>query len=384
MSASRVLALVVALCLFMPLPVLALKESPLPAELKSGIDHLLGQVGKAGKDAFDPARIDSLLAFVLAAKEAGTLHVPEKRDGATAAYYEFDLRGDLQRLLRYTANPDIPAHLFMPSSVRWVRWQGTEGGGKAMPKLADLLGNLQQPRVIRGQEREEITPNLNTGTYFAYDLDRTLILMQHRGQPVLVALSRQPKPSDIGKKGIVLGSDSSWDYIYSGQKGMAKSGLGWASTYMYESFSISVYYELPGRGLVRCGIFKWLDAGWAGMNFVNSSHIHEGLVRYGQDLKGVLEHPRLPAPEVLATQFQRLGRWSSEQVDGVLRAYMARLEARYGKGGERTDAGYVQLVRGDSYLQAMSPEEKTALLGLEALKCVLGKSCVEPVLLAAQ
>lgn len=363
----------------------ALKETPLPAELRLGIDHLLVQVGPAPQQTFDPARIESLLGFVLSAKETGHLYVPEKRGGAIAAYYEFDLRGDLQRLLRYTANPEIPAHLFMPSSVRRARWQAIEGEGGAMPQLAELLDDLQQgPRLVRGREREEITPNLSTGTYFAYDLDRTLILLQHRGQPVLVSLSRQKKSSDIGKKGVVLGNDASWDYIYSGQKGMAKSGLGWASTYMYESFSINVYYQIAGRGLVRCSLFKWLDAGWAGMNFVSSRHIYDGLVRFGQDYKGILEHPRLPTPEVLAAQFGRLGRLAPPQVDGLLKTYLRKLEARYGKGGESSDPSYVELVQGEAYLQGMSREEKQALLGLETLKCLLGKDCIDPMLLAAQ
>ena len=386
MLKSRVLPLLfgVLSLILQPAVAAALKETPLPAELGSGIDHLLAQVGPAPQQAFDPARIEGLLGFVLSAKETGNLYVPEKRDGATAAYYEFDLRGDLQRLLRYTANPEIPGHLFMPSSVRRVRWLATEGGDSAMPHLAELLTNLQSPKLVRGQEREEITPNLNTGTYFAYDLDRTLILFQHRGQPVLVTLSRQKKTSDIGKKGVVLGKDSSWDYIYSGRKGMAKSGLGWASTYMYESFSISVFYQVPGRGLVRCGVFKWLDAGWAGMNFVGSRHIYAGLVRFGQDYKGVLEHPRLPAPEALAVQVGRLNRLAPTQVDGLLQTYLTRLEARYGKGGERTDPGYVELVQGEAYLQMMNREEKQALLGLETLKCLLGKDCIDPDLLAAQ
>lgn len=386
MLKSRVVPLFFGLLLLVLQPAVAaaLKETPLPAELGSGIDHLLAQVGPAPQQAFDPARIEGLLSFVLSAKEPGSLYVPEKRDGATAAYYEFDLRGDLQRLLRYTANPEIPAQLFMPSSVRTLRWLETEGGGNGMPQLSELLTNLQGPKLVRGREREEITPNLNTGTYFAYDLDRTLILLPHRGQSVLVTLSRQKKSSDIGKKGLVLGNDASWDYIYSGQKGMAKSGLGWASTYMYESFSINVFYPLPGRGLVRCGVFKWLDAGWAGMNFVNSRHIYDGLVRFGQDYKGILEHPKLPAPELLAAQFGRLGRLPSAQVDGLLKTYLSKLESRYGKGSERSDPGFVELVRGEAYLQGMSQEDKQALLGLETLKCLLGKDCIDPVLVAAQ
>jgi len=148
------LALLVGLILCIPQPVAAatLKETSLPAELTPGIDYLLAQVGPATQQAIDPARIEGLLNFVLSAKETGNLYVPEKRSGATAAYYEFDLQGDLQRLLRYTANPEIPANLFMPSSVRRLRWLATEGSGSTMPQLAELLPKLAGPQLFRGRE----------------------------------------------------------------------------------------------------------------------------------------------------------------------------------------------------------------------------------------
>ncbi len=120
------------------------------------------------------------------------------------------------------------------------------------------------------------------------------------------------------------------------------------------------------------------------MNFVSSRHIYDGLLRFGNDYKGVLEHPQLPAPEVLAAQFGRLGRLAPAQVDGLLKTYLNKLEARYGKGGERSDPGYVELVRGEAYLHGMNREDKQALLGLETLKCLLGKGCFDPVLLTAQ
>ena len=123
---------------------------------------------------------------------------------------------------------------------------------------------------------------------------------------------------------------------------------------------------------------------WAGVNFVSSRHIYDGLVRFGQDYKGVLEHPRLPSPEALAAQVGRLGRLAPTQVDGLLKTYLAKLEARYGKGGERSDPSYVELVQGETYLQGLKLEEKQAMLGLETLKCLLGKDCIDPLLLAAQ
>lgn len=137
MVKSGILALLLGLMLSAPRLVVAaaLQEIPLPTELNAGLEHLLAQVGPSSPQGFDPARIESLLGFVLADKQPGQLHVPEKREGATAAYDQFDLRGDLERLLRYTVNPHIPGHLFMSSSVRRVCWQALDGEG-AMPQLS--------------------------------------------------------------------------------------------------------------------------------------------------------------------------------------------------------------------------------------------------------
>lgn len=152
MVKSGLLALLLGLMLSAPplVGAAALQQIPLPAELNAGLEHLLTQVGPSSPQGFDPARIEALLGFVLADKQPGQLHVLAKREGATAAYYQFDLRGDLERLLRYTVNPHIPGHLFMPSSVRRVRWQALDGEG-AMPQLSELLANLQGPKLVRGE-----------------------------------------------------------------------------------------------------------------------------------------------------------------------------------------------------------------------------------------
>ncbi len=89
-----------------------------------------------------------------------------------------------------------------------------------------------------------------------------------------------------GKKGLVLGSDSDWNYLYSGKKGTNLPGLGWVSSYMYDSCTIMIYYEMdPNEPLVRCAVFKWLKAGWSNINMVKKSHIYKGLVRYENSFK---------------------------------------------------------------------------------------------------
>ena len=45
-------------------------------------------------------------------------------------------------------------------------------------------------------------------------------------------------PSNIGRKGCVVGDDANWNYLYSDETGLTKTGLGWVDSYMYDAHSI--------------------------------------------------------------------------------------------------------------------------------------------------
>jgi hypothetical protein len=56
-----------------------------------------------------------------------------------------------------------------------------------------------------------------------------------------------------------------------------------------------MYEEIdPVTTKVRCAVFKWLRAGWSGINMVRSKHIYNGLKRFAKPLKEILEYPSLP------------------------------------------------------------------------------------------
>ena len=68
--------------------------------------------------------------------------------------------------------------------------------------------------------------------------------MKHEGRFVLLAISKQASISEVGKKGVILGQDENWTYLYSGQNGINRPGLGWVSSYMYDSYSVWVNAQL--------------------------------------------------------------------------------------------------------------------------------------------
>jgi len=103
--------------------------------------------------------------------------------------------------------------------------------------------------------------------YHEYTLRRTLITVNYKGRQALVSVTKQINLSNVGKKGLILGNDASWDYYYTGEPGTTRMGLGWVKSYIYDFFSIGVYLETDtGSSVVRSGVFQWLRAGWSGLN----------------------------------------------------------------------------------------------------------------------
>jgi hypothetical protein len=244
-----------------------------------------------------------------------------------------------------------------------------------LPDIGKLLPRLKQPVVIKGAEYVENTPDLFTGVYHGYHVNRTLCLFKYKNRNILISLSKQTGTSDVGKKGFVLGSDENWDYFYSGQKGLTKAGLGWVRSYMYDSASIIVYYEIDGdTPRVRCGVFKWLSAGWAGINMVRKKHIHRGLERFGKTFKAIMEYPSLPKATELVNNFSRIEQLSLEGLRDRIKTYFRILESRYADDVVLLKKYFSDSFDDDRYLSQMTSEEMQSILTLEYMKSILGKN----------
>lgn len=261
-----------------------LEDARIPDEVLTELAYLLKFIGTENEAPnFEPGRIANLLGFVAKQNTNSRLYHDGTSFGLPSAYYGLDINRSLEDVLRYVYNPSIPYCSIAPSTVRICQLKETNKGQKSWPLLWKLLPDLDKPIVIRGVERVTNTPDLFSGAYYSYDQDRTLILFKYQDRKILASISKQKGKSDVGKKGLVLGTDDSWDYIYTGEEGLTKSGLNWVRSYMYDSFGIALYHEInPSKPLVRCGIFKWVRAGWAKMNVVRPEHIYNGMERFAK------------------------------------------------------------------------------------------------------
>ena len=348
-------------------------ETEIPQTLSSGIEYLLSFADPGSGTRFTPESIGDVIALAVSDKPGDRLYHTGKQFGTPSAYYEFDVQKSLAEILQLLYNRRIPAFALMPSSIRYCYWSAVEGrSDPVLPDLWTLLPAAVEPIVFRGVQHVENTPDLFSGAYFAYDLDSALILYRWNGRTVFISITRQKDISQIGRKGLILGADENWDYIYSDQAGLTRAGLGWVQSYMYDSYSISVYCEAgTAAPRVHCAVLKGVRAGWADLNMVKTRHVYKGLQRYGNAVKKILESPALPAAGKLARDFDGLNRLSPAELRQRAGTCLGRLADRYRNEKQLYRDCFARIVRSEA-INRMTRQELYAIVALEYMKQMLG------------
>lgn len=337
-----------------------------------GIEYL-ASILTAKESSFDVNRVAGLLDFVVSEKGADTGLNPGKRENATGAYFFSDVRAPLAKVIRYAYNARIPAYVTLPSVVRLGGWQVKPSG--PFDDLWERVGNVKDPLVMRGVEYEEITPDLTTGAYYRYDMDRMMVLVNHRGKDFFLSVTRQKKPSTVGRKGAIIGPDTDWNYFYSGQKGLNKAGLSWVSSYLYDAFSVAIIFEnVQSKTQTRYAAFKWLRAGWGGINMVSRENILEGCRRFASGFKRVLESPQLPEAEQLSDLYARIKGLSDQGLITRLHPIETALKKLSRTDPVLSQGDFRELIESGKYLGGMAREERENLLMSEAVKLAIGKA----------
>ena len=351
----------------------------LPAPVIAGLKSLLGTVGRQPTGAFPEAQAATVIDFVSNTPSKDALYHAGGDFAEASAYHRFDVKQDMTEFLQLAFNPHIPSYALMPSSVRFCKWSAADGKDAPFPKLWTDLDTLDAPRIIRGIETMENTPDTFSGAYYTYDLYRTTIMMRHRGLPVLISLSKQTDVSGTGKKGVVLGEDDNWSYLYSDQNGITKPGLGWVKSYMYDSYSVSVYVQPEGSpGWVACGVFKWVRAGWSSINMVKPEHIYSGLVRYGNSFSAVMNDPRLPSAHQMSVVFDKISRFTTQELREKFRTYLAFVQKRYGSDAAFPRDWFTEWFQSSTYLERVTKDQMQATLVVEYIRQLLGKpACID-------
>lgn len=353
----------------------SIEEVKIPPTLAAGLHHFLDLADPDKTVTFDPEKVAGVLDFVNQPVKDAVLYYADSILQAPSAYYEFDIHQNLKKLVAYSFNPDIPNIATVPSSVRLLYWLDGLENRQSGPRIQRHLDRLDSPVVIRGRQHMEITPDTHSGAYYAYNTHQTLILFKYRQRNILVTVSRQIDVSAVGKKGYVLGADDDWDYFYSGNPGLTIPALGWVKSYMYGSSGINIYDEIdPHAAKVHCGVFKWLRAGWSGINMVRRKHIYSGLKRFAKPMKEILEYPSLPTVESMADDFSRIRGFSENTLRSKMKVYSGILQKRYNGGRERAQKLPSFLFKDKNRWARMSQDEMESALIVEYMKYAVGKT----------
>ncbi len=349
---------------------LAKEPAKLDKNIEKSIDHLFDLLNDTSGQ-LDMPKIQPMLDFVTTTKDDPKDIAPKRRFGGKGICLRAEMKSDLDKILRYFYNPNIPNALLCPAVLRLSGWrEGSEFLQRPTP-LWDELPTLSEPVLVRGKEFEINTPDSFAEAYYKYDLNRLIILLKHNGKNVVVSISEQADKSDVGRKGAIL-DDKDWDYFYSGLEGLNKGGISWMDTFMYRSGSIQIITEhdaMEPKSSVF--LFKWLKAGWASMNVVKRKHIYEGTLRWVRSLRPVLESDTL-SPAELAEGMKSIRNLNESEIDALIKEYSTNFEVRFKNDPKLKKKEYAKIIANGGYAEVLDADARKSILALEKLKGMLG------------
>jgi hypothetical protein len=350
----------------------AAPQATVPMAVETALDYLFQALNEP-QLIFDPTRATPLLAF---SQQQGALPsdiVPKDRADSNGSFLSFSVNASIEKILHYLYNPDIPKFMVLPALLRLSGWHSGSDLANRKTPLWDHLNNLDSHLLLRGRKYEVNTPTSAAGGYYRYDLNRLVILMKHRGQPILVSVSNTSEPSSAGKKGVII-DDKNWNYFYSEIEGVSHNLIGWADTHIYHSASVIVYHPQAGNHQrTQITMFNWLKAGWKGVNVVSSDHIKDGCERFKENLTYIFDSPTLPETEALISAVRRINSLPHEALDQLARQYARAFEQKAQNKPKMKNEDFMRIIANGGYADVLTLEEKRGIVLQEYFKTCVGK-----------
>ena len=347
-------------------------QPALDAEVENGLSYLI-DLAQQPEAVFDPNRVQSLLEFAVADDASARSVDPAKRATGFGVCVRSDIQAPLERILRYGFNPKIPSYVILPKLLRLSgRYPESDLVARDI-EIWKSLPTLDKPLVLRGREYEVTNPDMSTGGYYRYDLDRLTVLHHYRVSPLLISVSKMTRPSDVGKSAVIV-DDPNWTYFYSGEKGLSPAILKWMDTFIYDTSSVMIFHPASkNRNATNVTLFKWLNAGWLGMNMVKPGHIRAGSERFIENFKYVMESQDMPDDGTLAQKYNQMRTLPDKNLDTLIKNYARNFEQYAMKHNEQTEDRFSRLIRNGGYARILNREERVGVLMLEFLKSQFGK-----------
>lgn len=307
---------------------------------------------------FTPSLTKPLVDFVCAASEIDSGWEMPGRNGAAGAAYVVKIQVPLSQYLALNFHPGIPDYVVFPASLRYSACLDSNEMSRAYACIGTGPTGTQAYVTSRMTGMEEITPNPESGSYFAYTNSRTFVRCKVDGRDVLFSCSDTLAPSSSSCRGVRVGPPAEALFYYSGKPGLNLPGMTWMLSRITRSTTLSVYIAVSSNE-TAVATFAWLNAGWKGMNLARASHILNSQTTTLDYSRRIAQHPGVTAPLIASI------------VDSV--------------NGMEPDAVHVQYGRYLAYVELWRDREKGGLLCRDAfLRKLFDPAANEAVPLAWQ
>ncbi len=334
------------------------KSVKVPQTVEDALTELLKATSP--KAVLPPTSVlDTILHFISSDIQTTQPIKLTTRDYGKGILYKNTIQIPFSILIQYMLNTNVPGETIYPTSIRRNAWMNNS---EIITKNTAFLNATLPPKETifsKGTEYEEITPDISSGCYYSYTLDRLFILYNFNNRAVLFSIAFMPKKSSVGLRGVVI-NDKQWLYVYTPTVGTNLSMLTWAETYMYGSATVSIYAQRPNSNNTDLYMFRWTNAGWSGMNVVTHKHITDGVSRFVTGLKQVIESSNRPSVQKITEKNSTLKTLELPQLQKELMPFAEELSSA--KNSELSNKIFQNVLKGGIYPTTLTKENAIAEL----------------------
>ncbi len=342
---------------------------PFPEAARGSMEALLAFAAKPFTN-FSPESVKPLVDFVCQASAEDSGWELPKRDGAAGSAYVVKVKTSLPQYLALNFHPGIPDYAVFPSALRYSASLNSSTMQCAYACIeAGPTGTL--PYVTaRMTGMEEITPNPESGCYFAYTNSRIFLRCKVAGQEAVFSCAETVSPSSFSNRGVPVGPLDQALFYYSGKPGLNLTGMSWMRSQICHSSTLSVYIALNSNE-TAVATFAWLNAGWKGMNVTRACHILNSQINTLDFSRRIAQHPKVSA-SLIASLVDAVETMSPAAVDVEYEKYLAYV--RSWRDSSQKKFCYASLLR-DLYdpkqTQAIPLSHRRALLVQERVRVLI-------------
>jgi len=346
------------------------------ADLPAGIERSLGPIldglGTCSNIPMDA--MSNMMAFIdtFARSNGGwRLATRWKAEGAGIMSVT---TGSFPRQLLLNFSTNVPDYMLFPCSLRYS--SPVKEDDYVVAFRSCVAGRPETNARVAASFLcvEETTPNLQSGTSYAYTNLRSIVRANVGGRDIMFSYSDMIGPSSIAVRGLPVGDPARHLYYVSTRQGTNLRFAYMASARMYISRSLVIYQQM-GPDEMAVAVFSWVRAGWKGINVTRSASICTVLATV-RDMRRQIASASNVTEQAVSRIVTETAALSSSEVSNRFAQYCAYVKAESDKSGNLLSSmctpGLLRNLYDQKALDALDLPRRRALIMQEHMRVLLG------------